>query len=303
MTVGLLLNFKDFSLMNNLKAYWYKLKENLVYRWIMLYKHHIQFRRHSDTDKNKMLIGLSLNFKEFSLDGKFHIGMINKYLHYKPERFACKQKVTDWDEKKHRKVIEGLHSSDTFFFISFDENLFMTTHVQAVKKPYQHFHIAQPRDVFNPPNEEIENIIARKGFSCAYLYDHKYEKQQSEIFENHYSVNRIPLSLSKGLPYTRDEFGKKVFDTSGNPGRSEMISSTELLACWKMWFGREFYHLVPKERLLSFKGAFIIKELANDIVFVQLFENVEDSATKKAQQIQWAWRKWLNFHDLIMKHP
>jgi hypothetical protein len=43
--------------------------------------------------------------------------------------------------------------------------------------------------------------------------------------------------------------------------------------------------------------------LANDVVFVQLFESVEDSATKKAQQIQWAWRKWLNFHDLVMKHP
>lgn len=253
-------------------------------------------------------MALSLNFKQFSLDGKFHIGMINRYLRHQPEKILYKTNVKNWTEKNwtekiHKKVIEEFSSDAEFIFISPGGNSFSINAVQAVKKPYQHFFISQSSAVFNPADQEMEEIITREGFCCAYLYDEKYERQQTSSKEAYYEVFGVPLSLSKGLPYTIDEFGQKVFDTSGNPGRSEMISSARLQACWKMWFGEEFYHVVPKERLLSFEGAFKIAQLANDVVFVQLYEYVEDSITRQAQEIQWAWRKWLDFDDLVKRFP
>jgi signal recognition particle subunit SEC65 len=250
-----------------------------------------------------MIIGLSLSFKQFSLDGKFHIAMVNKYLHYKPIKFARKESYTNWNEKKHKKEIEDLGPGDHFLFISSGTNSFMVTNVNAVKKPYQHFLIEQDQAVFNPTNNEIEQIITRIGFSCAYVYDAEYKRQQSEKVETRNWVSGILPSLFEWLRLKKESFTKKIADISGYPGRDHMISSTELMACWKMWFGEEFYSLVPKERLLSFKGAFKIEQLANDIIFVQLFENVEDSPTKKAQQVQREWRKWLNFDDLIKRNP
>jgi hypothetical protein len=250
-----------------------------------------------------MLIGLTLNFKDFSLDGKFYIEMMDKYVHYKPIKFSFGVYVKNWNEKKHRKVIEESSVADMFDLGYVDGNSFSASRIRAVRKPYQEFSIAQDSHFFNPSNDEIENMIARKGFSCAYLYDYNYQLQQSATSDSMYAIFGIPLELSKGLPYKKDYAGRKVFDISGNPGREDRISSTGLLACWKMWFGEEFYNLVPKERLISFKGAFKIEELANDVVFVQLFEKVEDSATKKAQEIQWSWRKWLNFDELIEKNP
>jgi len=253
--------------------------------------------------KIKMIIGLELNFKDFSLDGRFYIEMMDKYVHYQPRKFSFGRYVKNWNEKKHRKVIEESTVSDDLSLGFVDYNSFSAGRIQAVAKPYQIFSITQDSDFFNPSNDEIENMIARKGFSCAYLYDYKYEKQQSAVFESDYAVFGISMELSNGLPYKMDYTGQKKFDISGNPGRENWISSTGLLACWKMWFGEEFYNLVPKERLLNFKGAFKIEELPNDVVFVQLFEKVEDSPTKQAQEIQWFWRKWLNFDELIKKNP
>jgi len=250
-----------------------------------------------------MKIGLSLNFKTLSLDGKFYVEMIDKYLCYEPTKLYIKASSKNWNLKRHRKLIETFTADKYFFFVSADNNGFMASTVNAVKKPFQRFYIAQDREVFNPSNTEIEHLIARKGFSCAYLHDEKYEAQQSALTEADYAMNSIPLRHAKGLPYKIDYAGRKIFDVSGNPGRSDRISSTELLACWKMWFGEEFYKLVPKERILSFTEAFKMEELANDVVFVQLFEKVEDSATTKAQELQWSWRKWLNFDELIEKNP
>lgn len=253
-----------------------------------------------------MKIGLSLNFRKASLDGKFHIGMIDKFLRYKPVKFTCRKDVKgwsekNWDEKKHKALIEGLTSSELFILSSLDGNAFSVYNVGAVKEPYQHFRIVQDHEVFNPANSEIEEIIAREGFSCAYLYDEGYERQQSALCQNRVLVyaNSALLRLVQQI---KNYLLIKVYNILSPPGRSQQISSTELLACWKMWFGKEFYHVVPKERLLTFKGAFIIEELANDVVFVQLFENVEDSYLGNARRLQRKWRKWLDFEGMIERH-
>jgi hypothetical protein len=254
-----------------------------------------------------MKIGLSLTFKKYSLDGEFHIAMVNKYLRYKPESFAWRKEVKGWkekkwDEKKHKELIEGLTSSETFILSSSDGNAFSVNDVEAVKKPYQHFRIVQDNEVFNPANSEIGEVISREGFSCAYLYDEEYETQQSALCQNRVLVYGNS-ALFRRFQLIKNDLLIKVYNILSPPGRSHMISSTDLLACWKMWFGKEFYHIVPKERLLSFKDAYKIEELANDVVYVQLFEKVADSATRKGQRIQRKWRKWLNFDDLIKRHP
>ncbi|TFF34143.1 hypothetical protein [Mucilaginibacter psychrotolerans] len=51
-------------------------------------------------------MALSLNFKQSSLDEKFHIGMIDKYLHYRPERNLYKTDVKNWTEKNWTEKIQ-----------------------------------------------------------------------------------------------------------------------------------------------------------------------------------------------------
>src|SRR6267154_402107 len=162
----------------------------------MLWKHH--------SYKIKMIIELTLNFKDFSLDGKFYMEMMDKYVHYKPMKFSFGNYVKNWNEKKHRKVIEESSVADMFDLGHVDDNSFRASRIRAVTKPYQVFSIAQESCFFNPSNNEIENMIVRKGFSCAYLYNYKYMEQQSALTESDYAVFGIPIELSKGLPYKID---------------------------------------------------------------------------------------------------
>ena len=70
-----------------------------------------------------------------------------------------------------------------------------------------------------------------------------------------------------------------------------------------MWFGKDFYHLIPKERILAFPNAIEIKELNDDIVYVHLFEKIEESWTKENMERQWAWCEWLDFDKLVEQYP
>jgi hypothetical protein len=75
------------------------------------------------------------------------------------------------------------------------------------------------------------------------------------------------------------------------------------MASWKMWFGPPFFELVPKERIISFPLAIDIRELSNGEVYVQLFDNMEESASKDNIERQRRWREWLDFDELIKKYP
>jgi len=249
-----------------------------------------------------MKLGLLLCFKENSLDGRFCAEFIEKYVGFAPEKIILNSYVKDWNEKKHLKKIRECRNLEDLIFISRTSS-FMVTDVRSVKDPYQILDIAQDDHSFHPTDTEIETFINIDGFICAYLFDSNYVTQQSARNQSKYEVAGIPLSLAEGIPFTIDEHGHKVFDTSGNPGREDVISSTSLLASWKMWFGKNFYKICPKEKLLNFDSAFSIKELPNDVVYVQLYRDVEESRSQESQKTQACWRQWLDFDNLIKNNP
>jgi hypothetical protein len=74
------------------------------------------------------------------------------------------------------------------------------------------------------------------------------------------------------------------------------------MVAWKMWFGEEFFKLVPKEKILSFPYAIAIKELPGNIVYVQLYDSVEEPYTPDNVFKQWKWREWLDYDELEKKH-
>lgn len=74
------------------------------------------------------------------------------------------------------------------------------------------------------------------------------------------------------------------------------------MVTWKMWFGEQFFKLVPKEKILSFPYATEIKELSNGNVYVQLYDKVEEPYTPDNIFRQWKWREWLDYDGLEEKY-
>ncbi len=87
-----------------------------------------------------------------------------------------------------------------------------------------------------------------------------------------------------------------------NPGSSLSLEIMDLHVSWKMWFGALFFKYVPKERIMSFPFALKIEELSSGIVFVQLFEKIEDPYTPNNVFKQWKWKEWIGFDELEEKY-
>lgn len=248
-----------------------------------------------------MKVGLKLSFIKDTIDGNFYMAILNNYVRFQPYSFRKNHTTKAWDEKKHKKLIASLSQEDSFGVMSNTNDLFSSTDT-GTKNPHRSIDMIQDREMFFPSNEEVESIVNHEGFIAAYLYDEDYEVVQNTAYSDNYSHRNYPahiLNSLKGVPYHINEFGEKQYDIKNNPGKMDLIGYCWLMAAYKMWFGKPFFELVPKEILLSFTDAYEIKELNDGKVFVQLFEKIEESASPVNMEKQRKWRKWLNFEKLI----
>jgi len=137
------------------------------------------------------------------------------------------------------------------------------------------------------------------------LFNEEYEVVQSTSSESNISDRVFPVEIIdsiKNTPYRLGVFDIKRYDTKFNPGRTIQLESTLLMVAWKMWFGGQFFKLVPKKRILSFPYAVEIKELSNGNVYVKLYDKIEEPYTPDNVFKQWKWREWLDYDGLEEKY-
>jgi len=248
-----------------------------------------------------MKIGLQLSFKKNMVDGSFYMPLFNNHIKFTPYSFRKNNTSRAWDEKKHKKIILSLSNEDSFGVMSEDNDLFSATNTGS-KTPHRSIGIIQEKNLFSPQNNEIETLIKHQGFIVGYLYDEDYEVVQSTAYSDNYSHRNYPayiLNSLKDVPYKINEFNEKQYDIKNNPGKMDLIGYCWLMAAYKMWFGKPFFDIVPKERILGFTDAYEINELEDGKVFVQLFEKIEESASDVNMEKQRKWRKCLDFEKLI----
>lgn len=235
-----------------------------------------------------MRICCSVNFKRGSLQIAGYLEFFKTFVSFRPEKLSTdegrEQVLTD---EGIESLIPGIF--DQFFIISGDNGSILS----GVEEDCRFIDISI--DPFNNTDEDIFQFVNKPGFVSAYLSDSNYTAAQNTK-NGKYIIDDSSL---KDTPFFLSAEGYKVYDTSYNPGREEILSFTTLLPAWKMWFGETFFQYIPKEKLLSFPHAIEIKELPDGIVYVQLFENIAESNSEKARDMQWAWRRWLEFDELV----
>ena len=151
---------------------------------------------------------------------------------------------------------------------------------------------------FKNTDDDLLQFITKPGFTSACLCDSDYTAAQNTKLGKYIQDD----SSLKDTPFFLSSEGYKVYDTSYNPGKEEILPFTTLLPAWKMWFGEGFFQYIPKGKVLSFPHALEIKEYPSGIVYVQLFEDVAASNSEAARAAQWAWRRWLDFDGLVKKY-
>lgn len=253
-----------------------------------------------------MKVGLCFSFIDGSIDGKLYSKLFNKYIKFTPQAFRKKHSTKPWNLTKHLIEISSAKSKDEISVYDTGGNIF-TVGSAGLFSPHQTITIEQDCDMFMPSNSEINEILnSANGFTAGYLYNSDYAYVQSAksdtLLEGKEFSSEILLSL-KNTPFKIGTLDDKEYDIRFNPGRMILIEHTWLMAGWKMWFGKSFFELVPKERLLSFPHAIEVKELENEIVYVQLYEGIDKPTTPDSVFRQWKWQEWLNFDELNEKYP
>jgi len=258
-----------------------------------------------------MQIGISLNFKTQTTDGKYYLRLFQEYVRFEPKlilvkTFGGKWKQYNWKPEKHLKIIEQC-DENTCIIVGFNGGGEFNSSDTFSDAPHRSISITQSDKNIDLKEIDLGGDIKKTGFVSAYVYDADYEKVQSTKFANNLDglgMSDEILSTIENTPYEIEHpTGFKIYDISHNPGRSELIGYTWLMPAWKMWFGPGFYHLVPKDRIVAFPDAFEINELEDDIIYVNLFEKAEDSWRKENMEKQWAWRNWLDFERLVEQYP
>lgn len=98
--------------------------------------------------------------------------------------------------------------------------------------------------------------------------------------------------LAQNTTYTRIE------DIENNPGRFVISDEAFLVSAWKSWFGKNFYSLIDKEKILQFDKAFSIEQLNNEVTSVQLYNNHEDFNNAESRLVQLSFREWMGYKKL-----
>lgn len=251
-----------------------------------------------------MKVGLRISFELNSIKSDNYSNIFNKFVKFHKHGFRKNFKTYPWDEKKHFKQLMNIDYRTDISVYSDNNDIFSVGTTSGSKYPHNSVHIVQDSIFFLPENEEIEALIEQENFVSAYLCNDDYESIQSEYFENNLKGRTFSpeiWSSIRNTPYKLGVFDDKEYDIKFNPGRNMLIGYTWLMAAWKMWFGKSFFHIVPKEKLLLFEHAIEVRELANDIVYIQLYDKLEQPFTPDSVFRQWKWQEYLGFDALEKK--
>jgi hypothetical protein len=220
---------------------------------------------------NKNLYTLSLSYKKDSITGDFVNLFFEKYVKFKPTDIRIKD-FYDFSLLRLKKVFNQEIVDNFSVFDDFNCRFSVTKTVGGEVGSHQILNLSQSLDLM-PPKEDINNLCQAKNFIVGYFYNELFDVLQSATTAEEYLGAGFDEAFIVSLPTTTNERGNLIADTTNNPGRRVIVDELYIQVAWRMWFGNLFFNFIPKEKILSFKGAYQIEELENGAVFVQLHEN------------------------------
>jgi hypothetical protein len=121
-------------------------------------------------------------------------------------------------------------------------------------------------------SENIEQFFKMDGFTVGYAFDNKDIREQS-----------------------REATEKGGGDYTIYPGQYKYVCGMQFMAAPLMWFGKPFFEIISKDKLLKFNKAHIKGQMMHDLIEVELF-NIYDSPEKTENRINQ--KSFWSFFDL-----
>ncbi len=200
-----------------------------------------------------------------------------KYHKYNEKRFWCGLD----DELKEQKILIEL-SADTNY-ISISQN--------AWNKDYLYLTFVLGNEISDSNFEEDFQEYILENAIVAYSSSFEDSVQQSAKSVTYYEMKDLSLDGVK----LKDS---KTVDIEYNPGHMHYVNGLMFGSCYRMWFGKEFYQYISKEKLQSFSNCYENIELENEVTRITLYENLWDFAKPENREIQWDFRRSVGMDEV-----
>lgn len=237
------------------------------------------------------MYNFSFTFRLDTVSTSDILEILNDQLDFKPDRINFK-KFKDNPATNEQVIASFLELENK---IRFDTKLLDGGVLNLWKKKRDYLSLLSKTLEF-PTSPYIDKKVQDDNFLSLFIFDLGFVLMQDEKLLNNYRAFQKPydhLRIFKSID------GTEYVDTSSNPGRTyfDQESGFEFMACWKMWFGKEIRSHLTGKPVEDFPGAYKIQQLPNDVVYVQLYENVEDTETAAALKVMQDFRDWVNCPD------
>ncbi len=162
---------------------------------------------------------------------------------------------------------------------------------------YDIYHVAWFNDNLNfiLNSKFFHNLLTDDGFIYGFCCNS--EDMQDQSTENvRYLQNKFPDLTIKVKKNAR---GFLVADTSENWGRSIYAGGIDFMAAPNMWFGKVFFEIISKDKLLSFPLASQIQSDNTAIVQIKLFDMYVNPVNEENRKQQKEFWKFFDYQNVI----
>ncbi len=138
-------------------------------------------------------------------------------------------------------------------------------------------------------DKEVDMCMVSEDIIVAYkcVSEDYYWQNTDSILS--YQVEGRSLDAVK---LTHREYGLKeqIIDVEYNPGHVHVVNGIWFGSCYKMWFGKAYYHYIEKDKIKNFKSCYENIELENDVIRIILYEDIWAYNNSQNRKIQWDFR-------------
>lgn len=146
--------------------------------------------------------------------------------------------------------------------------------------------------------ENVKHLFHFNSFTCAYLYNVNYNIWQNTKQISNFEHFNLPHNHLSKIP---DKIYGEIIDITKNVGYAVEVQKMWLMVGAEMWLGKEALTYFDKEKLMSFPYAEEIKEISNDLIYIKLYDVLEDPENDSNTKKQTEFRKWINMNEIIEK--
>lgn len=159
------------------------------------------------------------------------------------------------------------------------------------------------KKIYKEKKKEINSLVKKLMVKCGIIA--RIVDSTDSFWQNNTSLRNYETyeKSVKGIPLKKDlnDPDKYEVDIEKMPGYEENINNIWYGAAWKMWFNTPYYQYVPKDTLENYKDCYKNEKLSDECICITLYEDIDDYDNPKNRELQWKFKKAINFDELVRK--